>query len=233
VSNGFTTGTCPIHGETQFHSDTPEHGGHRNTCRQCKLDRQQENDRLRTDACIRLFGVVDFSPTSSWKTQLTFQQRRMEVERQRLINASEDPAEVAAIISAIPENIVEIENALNEQEAEGEQPDEEEENGEEDEPEDIRGFIYVFRCESAWVGWVVSGKAKRVSKRLGTYQTYTPNRDFVLVASAFVSERHQAEDELQERLEELGNRQNEWFQVTAEQAAEVVASLAEDFSEEE
>lgn len=239
---GIVQGNCSIHGLTDFYDDDPNLGGKRGKCRACNSAATKLNDQLRIAACIRLFGSADFSSDGDWLTQLTREQRKQEIERQRLINASEDPEQVATIIQQIPDDIVEIENALNEQKAEEETSDEEEtdeeaadeeDSDDEEQTEDTRGFIYIFRCESAWEGWVKAGEAKRVSDRLNTYQTYSPHRDYVLVASVYVANRGDAEKKLHEELEKHGQRDHEWFEVSIDTAMTVIEEFREEFGEEE
>jgi hypothetical protein len=236
---GIVQGTCPIHGLTDFYDDDPNLGGKRGKCVTCNSARTRANDKLRSDASLRLFGSRNYSTAGSdWYTQLTREERKQEIERQRLINASEDPEQVATIIQQIPDEIVEIENVLNEQKAEEDTPVEEETDEEvadevEQEAKDTRGFIYIFRCESAWEGWVKAGEAARVSERLNTYQTYSPHRDYVLVASVYVNNRHAAEDKLHEELETHGQRDHEWFEVSIETAMAVIEEFREEFGEEE
>ena len=236
---GTVQGTCPIHGPTDFYDDDPNLGGKRGKCVACNSARTNANDKLRSDASLRLFGSRNYSTAGSeWYTELTREQRKQEIERQRLINASEDPEQVATIIQQIPDDIVEIENALNEQRAEEETSDEEETDEEpteevEQEPKDTRGFIYIYRCESAWEGWIKAGEAARVSERLKTYQTYSPHRDYVLVASVYVADRAEAEKKLHEALEKHGQRDHEWFEVSIETAMAVIEEFREEFGEEE
>lgn len=236
---GIVQGTCPIHGLTDFYDDDPNLGGKRRKCVACNSARTKANDKLRSDASLRLFGSRNYTTAGSeWYTALTRHQRKQEIERQRLINASEDPEQVATIIQQIPDDIVEIENALNQQKAEEENSDEEDTDGDsaeevENEPKDTRGFIYIFRCESAWEGWVKAGEAKRVSERLNTYQTYSPHRDYVLVASVYVADRGEAEKKLHEELEKHGQRDHEWFEVSIETATAVIEEFREEFGEEE
>ena len=236
---GTVQGTCPIHGLTDFYDDDPNLGGKRGKCVACNSARTKANDKLRSDASLRLFGSRNYTTAGSeWYTELTREQRKQEIERQRLINASEDPEQVATIIQQIPDDIVEIENALNQQKAEEEnsdQVDTDEESAEEVEkkPKDTRGFIYIFRCESAWEGWVKAGEAGLVSERLGTYQTYSPHRDYVLVASVYVADRGEAEKKLHEELEKHGQRDHEWFEVSIETAIAVIEEFREEFGEEE
>lgn len=237
---GIVQGTCPIHGLTDFYDDDPDLGGKRGKCVACNSARTRANDLLRYGASRRLFGANTpkvGGTNHPWYTELTREQRKQQIERQRLINASEDPEQVATIIQRIPDEIVEIENVLNEQNAEEETSDEEaadeEDSDDEEQTEDTRGFIYIFRCESAWEGWVVTGKARLVSDRLGTYQTYSPYRDYVLVAAVYVNNRHEAEDILQEELENHGRRDHEWFEVSIETAMTVIEEFREEFGEEE
>lgn len=238
---GTVQGTCPIHGLTDFYDDDPNLGGKRGNCVACNSARTRANDLLRHGASRRLFGANTpkvGGTNHPWYTELTREQRKQEIERQRLINASEDPEQVTTIIQQIPDDIVEIENALNQQKAEEETSDEEaadEEPAEEveQEPKDTRGFIYIFRCESAWEGWVKAGEASRVSERLKTYQTYSPHRDYVLVASVYVADRGEAEEKLHEELEKHGQRDHEWFEVSIDTAITVIEEFREEFGEEE
>ena len=126
----------------------------------------------------------------------------------------------------IPDDIVEIEHALEHSSTRAL------EHSRTQEPKDTRGFIYIMRCDSAWEGWVKAGEAARVSERLRTYQTYSPHRDYVLVAAVYVANRGEAEKKLHEELEKHGQHDHEWFEVCIETAMAVIEEFREDFIEQ-
>jgi len=85
---GIEQGNCPIHGDTDFYDDDPILGGKRGKCRACNSARTLTNDKLRSDASFRLFGSRCYATAGSeWYTQLTREERKEEIERQRQINS--------------------------------------------------------------------------------------------------------------------------------------------------
>lgn len=111
------------------------------------------------------------------------------------------------------------------------------EEGKEDEQEndedlDQRGWVYVLWCP-AYPTWVVTGKAKNFRDRINGYQTYSPNRDYELVGLAYVENRKEGEEKLQDEIDnehagkrgKASNKPSEWFEITKEQAYETLERL--------
>jgi DNA modification methylase len=87
MAEGFPTRNCPIHGETSFYSNDKKNGGKAGKCRECNKEALRLNTKLRGDACFRLFGHKKYARAGSEWAELPNQQRRKEIDRQRLINA--------------------------------------------------------------------------------------------------------------------------------------------------
>ena len=82
----------------------------------------------------------------------------------------------------------------------------------------------------AWGGWVVTGKAKQLS-RMRSYQTACPFRDFQTIGYARVENRGESEVELQNLLNShatqrgaasTNGRLSEWFEISPEQAYDLL-----------
>ena len=111
------------------------------------------------------------------------------------------------------------------------------EEGKEDEQENVedqdqRGWVYVLWCP-AYPTWVVTGKAKNFRDRINGYQTYSPNRDYELVGLAYVENRKEGEEKLQDEIDKehtgkrgkASNKPSEWFEINKEQAYEILERL--------
>jgi len=108
--------------------------------------------------------------------------------------------------------------------AENNNPTQEIEQLEQEDP-DQRGVVYIMH-NPAWPGWVVTGKAKQLS-RMRSYQTACPFRDFQTIGHARVEERGVSETQLQNLLNtqatqrgaaSTNGRLSEWFEIDPEQA---------------
>ena len=94
---------------------------------------------------------------------------------------------------------------------------------------DQRGVVYIMH-NPAWGGWVVTGKAKQLS-RMRSYQTACPFRDFQTIGYARVENRGESEVELQNLLNShaaqrgaasTNGRLSEWFEISPEQAYDLL-----------
>lgn len=73
------------------------------------------------------------------------------------------------------------------------------------------GYIYAV-VNDAWPGWYKIGTALLPEKRLASYQTSTPFRDFKLVYEAFTNDRLVTERKAHNFFDSLAaDRRGEWF----------------------
>jgi len=87
------------------------------------------------------------------------------------------------------------------------------------------GYVYAI-SNPAWPEWVKIGKAVDADDRLNGYQTSSPMRDYKLIHSVYFDDRNVAELKAHTIAQGVGTRRNEWFKMTAEQALEVLAKVA-------
>jgi len=83
------------------------------------------------------------------------------------------------------------------------------------------GAVYII-TNKAWDGWVKVGMAVDAEDRLKNYQTSSPFRDYVLYYSYNTDDRRKAESKAHSRLEQLFERNNEWFKCTPQEAKGVL-----------
>lgn len=82
------------------------------------------------------------------------------------------------------------------------------------------GYIYAV-INDAWPGWYKIGTALLPEKRLASYQTSTPFRDFKLVYEAFTTDRLVTERKAHNFFDGIAaDRRGEWFYV---EDSEIVA----------
>ena len=79
------------------------------------------------------------------------------------------------------------------------------------------GHVYVI-INDAWPEWVKIGKAVDAQDRLNGYQTSSPMRDYRLVYSIYIEDRHKAEKNAHKLSESIAERKGEWFKMSNEQA---------------
>tara|TARA_R110000851_G_scaffold320852_1_gene485941 strand:- start:27 stop:551 length:525 start_codon:yes stop_codon:yes gene_type:complete len=87
------------------------------------------------------------------------------------------------------------------------------------------GYVYAI-SNAAWPEWIKIGKAIDAEDRLNGYQTSSPMRDYKLIHSVYFDDRNVAELKAHTIAQGVGTRRNEWFKMTAEQALEVLAKVA-------
>jgi len=87
--------------------------------------------------------------------------------------------------------------------------------------ESAEGEVYII-TNKAWDGWVKVGMAVDAEDRLKNYQTSSPFRDYVLYYSYKTDDRRKAESTAHSRLEQLFERNNEWFKCTPQEAKGVL-----------
>ena len=85
----------------------------------------------------------------------------------------------------------------------------------------VVGFLYAI-VNPAWPNWVKIGKATNAEKRLNSYQTSSPMRDYYAVFTVAVDNMSKAERKAHKKAAKLGQQENEWFNITEEQAIELL-----------
>jgi len=86
---------------------------------------------------------------------------------------------------------------------------------------DVSGEIYII-FNSAFKGWVKVGMSISAEDRLRSYQTSDPFRGYILAKSYTVEDRHEAEKELHVLFDKHYNRKKEWFEVSVEDAGNLI-----------
>lgn len=86
------------------------------------------------------------------------------------------------------------------------------------------GYVYVI-TNPAWPDWVKIGKGADANDRFGTYQTYSPLRDFELRYTKYFENRHKAEKTAQELAERVCERRHEWFKISVDEAKDIINGL--------
>jgi len=95
-----------------------------------------------------------------------------------------------------------------------------------------QGQVYVIR-NPAFPSWCKVGMAVDAEDRLKQYQTSSPYRDYVLVATWDVEDRREAEKQAHTLLEQHYDRRGEWFVAFSDMAAERLEALFNKDSENE
>ena len=88
-----------------------------------------------------------------------------------------------------------------------------------------QGYVYAI-CNTAWPGWIKIGKAVDAEDRLNSYQTSSPMRDYILIHSVYFDDRNAAEIKAHNAAQLKGQRKNEWFNITKEEALEVLQGVS-------
>jgi predicted GIY-YIG superfamily endonuclease len=75
------------------------------------------------------------------------------------------------------------------------------------------GYLYIIQ-NPAWENWLKIGITDNLEKRLQTYQTSSPYRDYKLIYSLYHPEYKEAEKKIKESMRPFAkNTKNEWFEV--------------------
>ena len=76
------------------------------------------------------------------------------------------------------------------------------------------GYVYVI-VNDAWPDWVKLGCAKDADDRLSNYQTYSPFRDYRVIAKIACDKRYEKEKEMQKIFEQFSYGQGlaEWYKM--------------------
>jgi len=83
------------------------------------------------------------------------------------------------------------------------------------------GQVYILHSP-AYPSWCKIGMAVDARDRLSNFQTSTPYRDYILVATYDVPDRREAEKEAHKLLRETHASKNEWFVIGANVAKEIL-----------
>jgi len=83
------------------------------------------------------------------------------------------------------------------------------------------GHVYAM-ANAAWPEWIKIGKAVDAEDRLSSYQTSSPMRDYTLVHYAYSDDRNVAERQAHVLAGKLGDKRNEWFKISNEDAVVVI-----------
>ncbi len=83
------------------------------------------------------------------------------------------------------------------------------------------GHVYAMANE-AWPEWIKIGKAVDAEDRLSSYQTSSPLRDYTLIHYAYSDDRNVAERQAHVLAGKLGDKRNEWFKISNEDAVVVI-----------
>ena len=84
------------------------------------------------------------------------------------------------------------------------------------------GHVYLI-INDAWPEWVKIGKAVDAEDRLSGYQTSSPMRDYILVHSIYIEDRHKAEKTAHKLATKIAKEvRGEWFKLNIEQAKNIL-----------
>lgn len=87
------------------------------------------------------------------------------------------------------------------------------------------GFVYLV-TNPAWAGWVKCGKALDATDRCKSYNTGSPYRDYNILYTVAVGNRHRAEKVILKKLKKFATDvRGEWFKMTNTEAKRVVKSI--------
>ena len=81
---------------------------------------------------------------------------------------------------------------------------------------------------AAWPEWVKIGKAVDAEDRLSSYQTSSPMRDYTMIHYAYSDDRNVSERQAHEQAAKLGEKRNEWFKISREEAIVVIEQTVEE-----
>lgn len=91
------------------------------------------------------------------------------------------------------------------------------------------GFVYVI-TNPAWPGWTKVGHSRDPLRRLDSYQTGAPERDYALHGYCYFTDRVDAEKEIHSRLSMLDPiPSGEWFGVSPPNCLAIVREVAEEW----
>ena len=90
------------------------------------------------------------------------------------------------------------------------------------------GEVYLV-INPAWPDWVKLGKAAIATDRLSGYQTGSPYRDYIILCSVYVDNRHETEKELLTTFKKHATEyKGEWFKMPHGEAIDLLESCSHD-----
>lgn len=91
------------------------------------------------------------------------------------------------------------------------------------------GYLYIIQ-NKAWPNWLKVGITNNLDKRLQSYQTSSPLRDYVLLYSLHHPKYKEAEKKIKEAMKPFAKSiKNEWFEVFFHIAKSRLDESFEDF----
>lgn len=91
------------------------------------------------------------------------------------------------------------------------------------------GYLYII-SNTAWKNWVKVGITENLNKRLQSYQTSSPHRDYVLEYSIHHPKYKEAEKKIKETMKYFAKSiKNEWFEVDLNIAKSRLDEQLEDY----
>jgi hypothetical protein len=90
------------------------------------------------------------------------------------------------------------------------------------------GEVYLV-INPAWPDWVKLGKAAIATDRLSGYQTGSPYRDYIILCSVYVDNRHDTEKELLQTFKKHATEyKGEWFKIPHGEAIDLLEEGSHD-----
>lgn len=91
------------------------------------------------------------------------------------------------------------------------------------------GYLYIIK-NKAWPDWVKIGITENLNKRLNSYQTSSPFRDYELMYSIYHPNYRQAEKNIRKTLKPFASViKNEWFRVDLSMAKDRLEEQLEEY----
>ena len=90
------------------------------------------------------------------------------------------------------------------------------------------GYVYLI-VNDAWPEWVKLGCAVDVDDRLKNYQTYSPFRDYRVVAHIACDKRYRKEKQMQNVFSKIAlDNEHEWFKMNKDEAIKLLKETNND-----
>jgi hypothetical protein len=93
-------------------------------------------------------------------------------------------------------------------------------------PTSKAGEVYAIE-NPAWPGWIKIGQARNALRRLATYQTGSPHRDYRILYRLKVANADAVEATAHRVLGEIVPTKNEWFKARHDQARGAIDTAAQ------
>lgn len=92
------------------------------------------------------------------------------------------------------------------------------------------GYLYII-TNTAWKDWVKIGITENLDKRLQTYQTASPHRDYILQYSLHHPRYKEAEKKIKEMIKPFALEvKNEWVRISTEFAISRLHEQLDDYN---